>query len=221
MKKQDNKIGFFHLDSLKSRIRYFFVSLLLVIGLRMLENTVHELSHGVTAILVGGGLRDDPFLITPFGGYTRWRDVPAEWLPLVNIIGSLAATTMIITIFVPLWIKSSRNAVRFIGYWGIVILVNVTFYWFMSPFIGTATHYDPIAFARNLQIEPVWVIGLCSAIPFFFSVYAMIMATKKLYRIILTDLKRFHVVCLLIYYAISITFPVVSYLNLLDRFAWW
>ena len=216
------KDSFFDLEPRSSRVRYFFVALILVLSLRMLENTIHELSHGLMVIVSGGSLSPDPFLITPFGGYTQWEGVPDPWLPVVNIAGTLFSVAILSAIFIPIYAKSKeRKAMKWTSYWVIVILVNAIFYWFMSPFIGTADNFDPIAFANNLGISPVWIVGLVSAIPFGISVYAMIRATKTIDDKVLGDRTYFHVKCLVFYYFISMLFPVVSYLNLLDQFKWW
>ncbi|MHA1998320.1 MAG: hypothetical protein ACTSU9_09390 [Promethearchaeota archaeon] len=213
----------FYLESRKSRIAYFFLSLIIVLSLRMLENTVHELSHGVAVLAVGGTLPENPFLITPFGGYTRWQDVPESGLPLVNIAGTLVSTIFMVVLFVPSYVRAkNRKLTRMIGYWGgVVIPVNSVFYWFMSPLIGTGSNYDPIGFALSTGIEPTWIIGVISALPFAITVYCMIRGTRTVNATILDDKKKFHAKCLVFYYIVSMAFPVVSYLNLLDAFKWW
>ncbi|MFX0102104.1 MAG: hypothetical protein ACFFCS_21235 [Candidatus Hodarchaeota archaeon] len=216
------RAGFFNLEPRKSRVRYFFVALIVVLSLRMLENAIHELSHGLMVILSGGWLPENPFLITPFGGYTQWEDVPDQWLPLVNIAGTLFSVIFLISVFVPIYIKSkNRKGVKWMSYWGICILVNALFYWFMSPFIGNADNFDPIGFAHNVGISPVWIVGLVCAIPFGFAVYAMLRATRTINDKVLEDRTHFHVKCLIFYYIISMLFPIVSYMNLLDQFKWW
>ena len=213
---------FFFIKTRKSKIIYFFIALTVVLSLRMLENALHEFSHASVVFFVGGALRENPFLITPFGGYTRWQDVPLTWLPLVNIAGTLFSTIVMISIFVPIFIHSKNKLVRWTAYWGgFVIPVNALFYWLIPPFIADAMHFDPVAFAVNLNIEPTWIIGVVTMIPFSFLLYFLYYSTNRLNHEILQDKSLFHLKCLVFYYAISMFFPTISYLNLLDQFKWW
>ncbi|MBN2154146.1 MAG: hypothetical protein JW839_22010 [Candidatus Lokiarchaeota archaeon] len=213
----------FQLDSHRSRFAYFFLALVVVLAVRMLENTIHEYSHVAAVLLSGGEIVGLP-LVTPFGGFTSWRSgtVPGEWLPVVNIAGTLVSVAVMLAAFLPVYLKAKRPWARWLAYWGAcVVPVNSLFYWFAAPFIATAENYDPVAFANNLGISPAWIIGVVAAAPFFVAVAWMVKATRQVRAGVILDPKKFHLFCLALYYAISITFPVVSYLNLLDQFAFW
>ncbi len=213
--------GIFQLDSHRSRLAYFFLSLVVVLAVRMLENIVHEYAHAVTVLLSGGEVVGFP-MVTPFGGFTRWRDVPEVWLAVVNVSGTLVSAAVMLAIFLPVYFKAARPWARWIGYWGAcVVPVNTVFYWFMAPLIGTAENYDPVAFANNAGISPAWIVGAIAAIPFSIAVWWMVRATRAVRACILIDPRYFHVFCLVLYYILSIGFPVASYLNLLDRFVFW
>jgi hypothetical protein len=211
----------YRLDNHRSRFAYFFLSLVVVLGMRMLENTVHEYAHAAVVLLSGGGLTRLP-LVTPFGGVTWWYGVPRSWLPFVNISGILVSAAVMLGAFLPVYLKAKRPWVRWISYWGAcVVPVNTVFYWFMAPFIATGLNYDPVAFASNVGISPAWIVGAIAMIPFSIAVVWMVKATRATRAKFLLDPKGFHVFCLVLYYVISIGFPVVSYLNLLDQFAFW
>ncbi|MEX2755634.1 MAG: hypothetical protein Q6365_009570 [Candidatus Sigynarchaeota archaeon] len=213
----------FQLDGHRSRFAYFFLALVVVLAMRMLENTMHEYAHVVFVLLSGGEVVGLP-LVTPFGGFTRWRGdtVPVAWLPAVNIAGTLVSVVVLLAIFLPVYFKAKQPWMRWFAYWGACIVpVNSLFYWFMAPFIATAQHYDPIAFAANVGISPPWIVGVIAAVPFSIVAWWMVKGTRSIRSGILLDPHRFHVFCLVLYYIISIGFPVVSYLNLLDRFAFW
>jgi hypothetical protein len=212
---------FFNLERPKSRVRYFFLSFLVILALRMLENTVHEYAHAAVVLIVGGEVIGMPF-VTPFGGFTRWRYVPTSWLPVVNIAGTMASVAVMLGVFLPVYFKSRHAWTRWIGYWGAcVVPVNTIFYWFMAPFLANAQYYDPVAFANNVGISPTWIIGAVVAVPFFAATWWMVKATGNMRTSILGDPGKFHAFCLVLYYIMSIGFPVVSYLNLLDRFVFW
>ncbi len=213
--------GIFQLDSHRSRFAYFFLALVVVLAVRMLENTVHEYAH-VAVVLLSGGKVLGPPLVTPFGGFTRWDGVPASWLPAVNIAGTLVSAAVMLALFMPVYFKAKQPWAQWIGYWGAcVVPVNTVFYWFMAPFLATAQNYDPIAFANNVGISPAWIIGLIAAVPFSIAVVWMVKGTRSVRTKILSDPKKFHVFCLVLYYILSFGFPVVSYLNLLDQFVFW
>ena len=216
-------LNIFQLDYPRSRFVYFFLSLVVVLAVRMLENSVHEYAHAAVVLLSGGEVVGLPF-ITPFGGFTMWRDgsVPDSWLPIVNIAGTLVSAAMMLAVFLPVYLKAKRPWARWIGYWGAcVVPVNTVFYWFMAPFLATAQNYDPVAFASNVGISPAWIIGLIVAVPFSIAFLWMVRGTRSIRTNILSDPKKFHVFCLVLYYVLSFGFPVVSYLNLLDRFVFW
>jgi len=209
------------LESRKSRGTYFFLSFVTVLALRMLENTVHEYAHAVVVLMAGGELVGLPF-VTPFGGFTSLRYVTSEWLPLLNVAGTSAAAAVMLGVFLPLFLKAKRKWLRWIAYWGCVVIpVNTVFYWFMAPLLATAENYDPVAFAENVGISPPWILGLIMALPFVLACWWMVHGTRKLRAGIIVDPSQFHTKCLVLYYIISIGFPVVSYLNLLDIFKWW
>jgi hypothetical protein len=213
--------GIFQLDSHRSRFAYFFLSLVVVLAVRMVENTVHEYAHAAAVLLSGGELVGLP-LVTPFGGFTRWRDVPGSWLPVVNIAGTLVSACVMLAAFLPVYLKARRPWARWIGYWGAcVVPVNTVFYWFMAPFLATKQNYDPVAFANNVGISPAWIVGVIAAVPFSIAVAWMVKATRFTRTGLLLDPKKFHVVCLVFYYVISIGFPVVSDLDFLDQFIFW
>jgi hypothetical protein len=216
-----NIIPLFQLDSRKRKISYFFLSTIVVLSLRMLENTVHEYAHVILVLVAGGELEGLP-LVTPFGGFTEWLNVPESWLPAVNLAGSLTAAAVMLGIFLPMFTKAKRPWARWMGYWGAgVIPVNIVFYWFMSPFLASAMNYDPLAFATNVGINPPWEVGLIAAIPFAFSIFWMQRATRSMLAGIVQDSSAFHWKCLIFYYIISMGFPIISYLNLLDQFKFW
>nr|MDO8087276.1 hypothetical protein [Candidatus Sigynarchaeum springense] len=211
----------FQLDSHRSRFVYFFLALVVVLAVRMLENTVHEYAHVAFVLISGGTVVGSP-LVTPFGGLTWWDDVPATWLPAVNIAGTLVSAAVMLAIFLPVYLKAKRPWARWIGYWGAcVVPVNTVFYWFMAPFLANKLNYDPIAFAANVGISPAWIVGVIAAVPFFVAAWWMVKGTRLVRANILLDPKQFHVFCLVLYYILSFGFPVVSYLNLLDRFVFW
>lgn len=212
-----------NLETRKNKIQYFFISLVVVLALRMLENTIHELSHGLVVVLVGGKLAENPFLITPFGGYTRWENVPSAMLPLVNIAGTLVSVLFMIGVFLPVYLKrASRPILGWIAYWGaFVIPVNSLFYWFMAPIVGSNLSFDPIAFAAHVGIKPQWVLGLISSLPFTITVITMCKGTRTVEKELMTDPMQFHLYCLTLYYIISIAFPVISYTGSLDTLMWW
>ncbi|MHA1794392.1 MAG: hypothetical protein ACTSVI_17280 [Promethearchaeota archaeon] len=213
----------FQLNSKVTRLKYFFLSLILVLGLRTVENAFHEWSHGLMVIIVGGQLPENPFFISPFGGFTRWSNVPLKYLPLVNIAGTLFSLFAMLLVFLPLYRKARKLLVKMIGYWGsIVIPVNSVYYWLVAPFIGTSRSFDPIAFAANLGISPTWIIGVYAAIPFSYFFKTMIKETRKLnFDKTLEDPSFFHVKCLIFYYSITFLFSTISYLGILDQFKWW
>jgi hypothetical protein len=213
----------FQLDNHRSRFAYFFLSLVVVLAVRMIENTVHEYAHVAAVLLSGGEIVGLP-LVTPFGGFTTWNSgsIPDSWFPIINIAGTLVSAAVMLAIFLPVYFKATRPWARWIGYWGAcVVPVNTVFYWFMAPFIANAQNYDPVAFANNVGISPVWIVGVIAAIPFSVAVWWMVKATRLVRARVLVDPRYFHVFCLILYYVLSIGFPVVSYLNLLDQFAFW
>lgn len=212
---------FFKLGNHLARIRYFFIAVVVVLAVRMLENTVHEYAHVAMVLLSGGGLTRPP-LVTPFGGVTWWHDVAAAWLPAVNISGTAVSAAVMLGIFLPVYFKARHPWLRWLGYWGgCVVPVNTFFYWFMAPFLATNPTYDPIAFAMNVGLEPTWLIGIIACVPFSIAAWWMVKSTRSIESNLLVDPARFHFFCLILYYVISIGFPVVSYLNLLDQLAFW
>ncbi|HME51079.1 MAG TPA: hypothetical protein VKM55_02565 [Candidatus Lokiarchaeia archaeon] len=216
-----NVLPLFQLDTRKSRIVYFLLSTITVLSLRMLENTVHEYAHVIVVLLAGGELQGLP-LVTPFGGFTGWINVQESWLPVVNIAGSVTAAIVMLGIFLPVFLKAKHVWMRWIGYWGAAVIpVNIVFYWFMAPFLASSMNYDPIGFAANVGISPAWIVGLIAAIPFCLTVWWMQKATRSLVVETVQDKSSFHWKCLIFYYIISMGFPIISYLNLLDALKFW
>ena len=214
-------VSLFQLDTRKTRTTYFFLATLTVLALRMLENTVHEYAHVVTVFLAGGELKGLP-LITPFGGVTEWISVPESWLPAVNLAGTLTAVVVMLGVFLPVYLRAKRAWVRWIGYWGAAVIpVNSVFYWFMAPFLATSMNYDPVAFAANVGIAPPWIVGFIAAIPLCASVWWMQKATRSMMARTIQDPSYFHWKCLIFYYIISMGFPIISYLNVLDALKFW
>ncbi len=212
---------FFQLTRNKSKVVYFFTTLAALLGLRTLETAIHELAHGIAVIVSGGWLPENAFFISPFGGYTLWRDVPSNALWFVNIIGTLLAVVVMLSVFFTTFKRAVNPWARWMGYWGgVVIPVNSLFYWFVAPFLATAQNYDPIAFASNVGITPAWLVGVVAGVPFAILVRNAWRGTARIGEELLVDPARFHVKCLVFYYCITFTFSIVSYLNLLDQFKW-
>ncbi|MBN2154145.1 MAG: M50 family metallopeptidase [Candidatus Lokiarchaeota archaeon] len=211
----------FEIVDAPSKVNYALLSLVAVLALRMLENAVHEHAHAAVVLLSGGEVVGLP-MVTPFGGFTRWDDVPSAWLPAVNIAGTLVSVVVLLAAFLPVYLKAKRPWARWIGYWGAcVVPVNAIFYWFAAPFLATAQRYDPVAFAYNVGLEPVWLVGAVAAAPFSVVVAWMVKATRDLHPRVLADPRHFHVACLVVYYAMSLGLPLVSYAGILDEFAFW
>ncbi len=209
------------LASATSKANYALISLVVLLAVRMLENAVHECAHAVVVLLSGGEVLGFP-MVTPFGGFTRWDDVPGSWLPIVNIAGTLFSTAVMLAVFLPVYLKARHPWARWMGYWGAcVVPVNMAFYWFMAPFLATAMRYDPVAFAFNVGIEPTWLIGVIAAVPFGIVVSWMVKATRDLHHQVLVDPRRFHEICLVFYFAVSLGFTMVSYTGFFDTFWGW
>ncbi|MFW6011473.1 MAG: hypothetical protein ACOC8R_00155 [Desulfosalsimonas sp.] len=207
------KKGFFDLSGRRSKLIYLAAAILVFLFMRMLDNTVHEFSHALAVFAVGGELAPDPFLITPFGGYTRWQEVPRVFLPFVNIAGTLGSIFVFALLFIPAYLFSTKIWVKWISYWGVTELVNILFYWTACPIVSVAGRFDPISFSRHLHIYPVWVVGAVAAVPFALAVYGVVRATATLRRSVLNDPDYFHVKCLLGFYAFYFFVSISKYLD--------
>ncbi|MFP4451901.1 MAG: hypothetical protein ACLFPI_00875 [Desulfobacterales bacterium] len=207
------KKGFFDLSDGRSKVIYLLVVILVFLVMRTLENAAHELSHGLAAVAAGGQLAPDPFLITPFGGYARWQNLPRVFLPFVNIAGSIGAFLVFAVLFIPVYLFTGKIWLKWISYWGIAELVNIFFYWTVCPLVSTAGRFDPIAFARHMHIYPVWTVGLAAALPFALAVYAVIRTTGTLRHSILNDPDFFHTKCLLGLYAFYFAVSISKYVD--------
>ncbi|MEX2714724.1 MAG: hypothetical protein Q6353_012195 [Candidatus Sigynarchaeum springense] len=219
--RENVQAGLFCLADARSKFYYTLLSIAVVLGARMIENAMHEYAHAAVVLLSGGEVVGLP-VVTPFGGFTRWNDVPASWLAAVNVAGTAASAAAMLAIFLPLYIKAKQPLARWIGYWGACVLpVNMISYWVLTPFLASAQRYDPVAFATNAAIVPPWIVGIIAAVPFAISVWWMVKATRDLQARDLADPRHFHAICLVIYYIISLGIPVVSYAGLLNERYFW
>ncbi len=195
---------------------YAVTALLIFTAVKTVTTAIHELSHGITVLLVGGALGNDPFFITPIGGYTRWTGVPEESAALVNIAGSLGEALAITLMFVPLFVFARNKTARWVGYWGICVFLNITFYWLISPIISSAKRFDTVAFAGHIGIDPIW-IGIFSFIPFCCALFGIVRATGILRKDILIDPDSFHGKVLVSIYALYFFISLLIMLQITDK----
>ncbi len=215
------QVGPYRLVNDSSKVYYALLSFAVVLGVRMFENAVHEYAHAVVVLLSGGEVIGFP-MVTPFGGFTRWNDVPVSWLIAVNFSGTAASVAVMLAIFLPIYTKAKQPCVRWIGYWGACVLpVNIVSYWLFAPFLTSAQRYDPVAFATNVGTSPQWIVGILAGVPFALSIWWMAKATHALQTRDIADPRHFHVICLTIYYIISLGLPVVFYMGLFNERLFW
>ena len=106
----------------------------------------------------------------------------------------------------------ARNIwVKWIGYWGITVLVNISYYWFIAPLVSNKKRYDPIAFAHNLGITPVWIISILSGIALLLAISFVISSTIRVKNEIIRDPDNFHMKCLIFIYLYSLSLATMVF----------